>query len=136
MSWSIRIFFGGILLLLLWVLMTPPQHLPKQAAAYSKTLSSGQMAAPKITVYQSQGHHGEAHFSDDPLHGRPRVVDQGAGTTFHTRYGGAVPQTASVSYRSSSSTLDPIGRFQQQQVQGQQAMQEIRRQQVERAVGE
>jgi hypothetical protein len=134
MSWSIRIFFGLLLLMMLWLLMKPPQHPPKQMSTYSKTVSSGQTAAPTITVYQSQGHHGEAHFSDDQRQGRPRVVDQGAGTTFHARYGGAVPQTASVSY--DQPARDPIDHLRQQNAELQRVAQEIRRQQIERAVSE
>jgi hypothetical protein len=128
MSWSIRALFGLSLLMMLWVLVKPPQRLPQQA----HDVATEQTNAQKITVYQSSGSHGEAHFSDDATRGRARVVDLAKGTTFHSTYGGKVPQTASVSYDTAS--LDPIERLRQQNMQLQQAAQDIHRQQMDRVI--
>lgn len=114
--------------MMLWMLVKPPKQLPQQA----HHATTPQVSTQKITVYQSSGAHGEAHFSDDATRGRARVVDHANGTTFHSTYGGAVPKTASVSYETDA--LDPIGRLRQQNVQLQQAAQEIRRQQIDQVV--
>ena len=85
------------------------------------------VSTKKITVYQSQGHKGEAIFSDrqNLAHSaQVRVVDNAKGTTIHTD----VPKKE----EKSSSMLN----FNEENARFQKQAQEIQQARMERAIGE
>lgn len=132
--WLPRLVAAVLLLCASWWLLkpAPPSVAPVHGAAASKRIETVIKTAPKITVYQSNGLHGEPKFSDDHTHGQARVVDQGTGTTFHSTYQHAVPKTASVTY--DAPPQDPIDHLRQQSQRMQQAAQQMRDQQMDRAM--
>jgi uncharacterized protein YxeA len=85
------------------------------------------VSTQKITVYESQGHKGEAVFSDrqNMAHtARTRVVDNAKGTTTHTD----VPKKK----EKTSSILD----FNEENARFQQQAQALQQARMERAIGE
>jgi hypothetical protein len=141
MSWSVRIFAAVLLLSLLWLLFYPPHHqvAPSATAAHPAAIvteanaSAPASATARVTVYQSSGQHGEAHFTDRIGQGRPRIVDHANGTTFSSTYGGKPPETASVTY---DAITDPVRALREENVEKQAQIKAHQDRQMDAAMGQ
>lgn len=142
MSWSVRIFAAVLLLSLLWLLFYPPHHqvipsnttaaAPPSAIVTEANASAPASAMARVTVYQSSGQHGEAHFTDRMGQGRPRVVDHANGTTFSSNYGGEVPETASATY---DAITDPVRALREESLEKQAQIKAHQDRQMDAAMG-
>lgn len=115
----------GVLVLLMYFLPTQ-RELMVTSAKHILKLDTPNLANAKITVYQSQGHKGEAFFSDRQNMARTahaRVVDNAKGTTTHTDVPKKEEKTSVLNFDEENA------RFQKQAQMIQQAR-------IERAIGE
>jgi hypothetical protein len=93
----------------------------------------------KITVYQSVGPKGEAVFSDarnDKGQGKPVVVDNSKGNTFHSPHKPEADDSDHLVHGHYGKGNDPIAKMQREQLQSQQQGHDLKQAQMERVIGE